>query len=121
MGDHSYLRCMSAILERIRSIRETALSGQMAQSLLGQSAGGLALGSIRSNVAAKAASVLKVAPPPSTTSLPIIDVLHSKIQSVGSFAAPSGTKSAVSTGTSASAQRMHPQAVPPGGFKPKFE
>jgi hypothetical protein len=107
---------MSAILERIRSIRETVLSGQMAQGLLGQSVSGPALGSIRSNVAAKAASALKVAPPPSTASLPIIDVLHTKIQSIGS------TKSVISTGTStASAQRMYPQAVPPGGFKPKFE
>ena len=70
---------MSTILERVRAIREAALSGQMASQmaggLLGQSTGG----TIRGTVAQRMATVLKVPAPSAQSQLPIIDVVHDKV------------------------------------------
>ena len=105
---------MSAILERVRAVREAALSGQMASQLTGGLLGQAAGGTIRGTVAQRMATALNVPTTSAQSQTPILDVVHGKVSSLMSRGPLAGglIKTAPSTGAAPSAQ-MSKQVLPP--------
>ena len=110
---------MSAILERVRAIREAALSGQMASQLTGALFGQSPGGTVRGMVAQRMATALNVPAPYAQSQTPILDVLHGKITGLASrIPSVSSVKSTtVGASSSAPAQVSRQVLQPPKNVK----